>query len=91
MGRLPGRRRDRDASIALFPLTGASSGVPERNAIAMRHLAFRADAMNFAHARGELTSRAISCEFQDHGIAHSIYFQDPDGHQIEITTYDLKT
>jgi len=32
---------------------------------------------------------AIALEFQDHGIAHSIYFFDPDGHALEITTYDL--
>lgn len=37
----------------------------------------------------ELPGQGIACEFQDHGIAHSIYFCDPDGHQIEITTYDL--
>jgi len=28
-------------------------------------------------------------EFQNHGIAHSIYFRDPDGHELEITTYEV--
>jgi catechol-2,3-dioxygenase len=36
-----------------------------------------------------LKKRAIPFEFQDHEISHSIYFRDPDGHRIEITTYEL--
>ncbi len=55
----------------------------------MRHLAFRANAENFARAQRELTDGGVEFEFQDHGIAHSIYVHDPDGHEIEITTYDL--
>ena len=27
-------------------------------------------------------------QFQDHEISHSIYFRDPDGHELEITTYE---
>ena len=55
----------------------------------MRHLAFRADRENFAKVRVELERRGLRVEFQDHGISHSIYFHDPDGHELEITTYDL--
>jgi catechol-2,3-dioxygenase len=31
---------------------------------------------------------AITVEdlYEDHGSVHSIYFGDPDGHQIELTT-----
>jgi len=36
-----------------------------------------------------LKKRGIKFEFQDHEIAHSIYFRDPDGHQLEITTYQV--
>ena len=25
----------------------------------------------------------------DHGACHSVYFDDPDGHQIELTTYEV--
>ena len=78
------------AAIALFPVEGSDPKPrPGRDALAMRHLAFRADADNFATAQRELEARGLKFEFQDHGIAHSIYFHDPDGHQIEITTYDL--
>jgi ketosteroid isomerase-like protein len=27
----------------------------------------------------------------DHETAHSVYFQDPDGHRLEITTYELES
>ena len=56
----------------------------------MLHLAFRADSENFLAAQRELEKRGIKFEFQDHEISHSIYFRDPDGHQLEITTYELE-
>lgn len=76
-------------AIALFPVQGdAPKGRPGRDTLAMRHLAFRVDAPNFAKARQALEGRGIAVEFQDHGIAQSIYFHDPDGHELEITTYE---
>ena len=78
------------AAIALFPVQGSDPKPrPDRDVLAMRHLAFRANAENFARAQRELTDGGVEFEFQDHGIAHSIYVHDPDGHEIEITTYDL--
>ena len=80
----------RDTAIALFPVQGsAPKPLPAGDVLAMRHLAFRADAENFATAQRELSARGLEFEFQDHGISHSIYFHDPDGHVIEITTYAL--
>src|SRR6185503_20237849 len=75
--------------VALFPVKGDAKPSPGRDVLAMRHLAFRADAATFAQAKNELTQRGIAFEFQDHDIAHSIYFEDPDGHRLEITTYEL--
>ena len=63
---------------------------PGRDVLATRHVAFRTDARSFGEARTELSDRGIEVEFQDHGIAHSIYFRDPDGHELEITTYELQ-
>jgi catechol-2,3-dioxygenase len=55
------------------------------------HLAFRATTYSdFQSAQTELQQRGISFEFSDHEIAHSIYFSDPDGILLEITTYDIK-
>jgi catechol 2,3-dioxygenase-like lactoylglutathione lyase family enzyme len=76
--------------IALFPVNshaGPASSV--RSGIRMLHLAFRADRNGFVAAQEELKRREIKFEFQDHQISHSIYFRDPDGHQLEITTYQI--
>ncbi len=78
------------AAIALFPgrdKGGAKSH--DRAAVRTLHFAFRADRENFLRAQDELKRRAIPFDFQNHEISHSIYFRDPDGHQIEITTYEL--
>ena len=54
------------------------------------HFALRAATYeDFQSAQTELQARAISFGFRDHEIAHSIYFTDPDGVLLEITTYDL--
>jgi catechol 2,3-dioxygenase-like lactoylglutathione lyase family enzyme len=77
-------------SLALFPLKPSGTGAAAaRNVPVMRHVAFRANAENFARAQRELAARGLPFEFQDHDIAHSIYVHDPNGHEIEITTYDL--
>jgi len=79
-----------NTAIALFPIRGNQPKPAMRNRIDMLHLAFRADRKNFLAAQEELKRRGIKFEFQDHEISHSIYFRDPDGHELEITTYELK-
>jgi catechol 2,3-dioxygenase-like lactoylglutathione lyase family enzyme len=74
--------------IALFPANQEPKTSTHRE-IRMLHLAFRANRENFLGAQRELQKHGIKFEFQDHEIAHSIYFRDPDGHQLEITTYDI--
>jgi catechol 2,3-dioxygenase-like lactoylglutathione lyase family enzyme len=78
-------------ALALFPIRAnersPSGAQPE---IRMLHLAMRANRKNFLAAQEELKRRGIKFDFQDHEISHSIYFRDPDGHQLEITTYELK-
>ena len=76
-----------DTCIALFRAKrpAETSGAPPR--IAMLHVAFRTDRRHFQQAQAELRTLKIPFEFQDHQISHSIYFHDPDGHEIEITTY----
>jgi len=77
-------------AIALFPTRNAEAQPsPERAATRILHLALRADRNNFIAAQRDLTSRGIAFHFSDHEISHSIYFRDPDGHELEITTYDL--
>jgi catechol 2,3-dioxygenase-like lactoylglutathione lyase family enzyme len=74
-------------SIALFPVRGEGSP-PGWDAIAMQHLAFRIDRKGFDGAAEELREYGLDPRFADHGNAHSLYFSDPDGHTIELTTYE---
>jgi len=77
-------------SIALFSVSSDEKSRPYgRGDVCMLHLALRADRKNFLAAQEELKRRGIKFEFQDHEISHSIYFRDPDGHKLEITTYQL--
>jgi len=77
-------------ALALFPVRdGDQSASAKPPPIRFLHLAFRATRKNFVVAQEELKHRGIKFEFQDHEISHSIYFRDPDGHQLEITTYEL--
>jgi catechol 2,3-dioxygenase-like lactoylglutathione lyase family enzyme len=55
----------------------------------MLHLAFRANWSEFLAAQEDLKARGIAFALSDHEVAHSIYFADPDGIRLEITTYDL--
>jgi catechol 2,3-dioxygenase-like lactoylglutathione lyase family enzyme len=55
----------------------------------VRHVAFRVDRANFELAQEDLRRLGISFEFQDHGAAHSIYFDDPDELRLELTTHDM--
>jgi catechol 2,3-dioxygenase-like lactoylglutathione lyase family enzyme len=72
------------SGLALFP--AAADG---ERAVGLRHIAFRVDRENFDVAQQELRGRGIALEFQDHGVSHSVYFHDPDGVQLELTTYEL--
>jgi catechol 2,3-dioxygenase-like lactoylglutathione lyase family enzyme len=72
--------------LALF-LPASDAHVPshDRN----EHVAFRVDGANFALARQFLDEQGIPVTLWDHQICRSLYFFDPDGNQIEITTFEL--
>lgn len=74
-----------ESGIALFPKTGTEL----RDDGGVLHFAFRATRESFLAAQRELKKRGIRFHFEDHGISHSIYFRDPDRHELEITTYEL--
>ena len=76
--------------IALFPANSDAKPTSlSHRELRMLHLAFRTDRENFLGAQRELENRGIKFDFQDHEISHSIYFRDPDGHALEITTYEV--
>jgi catechol 2,3-dioxygenase-like lactoylglutathione lyase family enzyme len=60
----------------------------DKNIIAIQHFAFLTDKVGFENAVAEIDKMGIPHEpVEDTGIALSIFLTDPDGHQVEITTY----
>lgn len=75
------------ACVALFQ---ARVEAPERDyeSTGLRHVAFMVARDDLALAQGRLQERGVESRFEDHGNAQSVYFPDPDGNVIELTTYD---
>jgi catechol 2,3-dioxygenase-like lactoylglutathione lyase family enzyme len=73
------------SGIALFPRTDGHSIGPDDP---LRHVGFRTSRAELEQARAELTARGMPFDAGDYGIAWSLYFPDPDGYLVEITTYD---
>lgn len=78
-------------ALALFPAreNNLSSENTKCPRVGMLHLAFRATGRDFRAGQTALRKRGIAFQFQDHQISHSIYFEDPEGYQLEITTYEV--
>lgn len=79
-----------DTCLALFAAhTDQPAAMPNADTtLIMKHLAFRVDRANFKQAQASLKQQGIPFDYGDHTISESIYFHDPDGHRLEITTYD---
>jgi lactoylglutathione lyase len=75
------------ACVALFQ---AQVETPERDyeSAGLRHVAFMVGRDDLGRARARLHEHGVDARFEDHGNAHSLYFPDPDGNVIELTTYD---
>ncbi|HXD58932.1 MAG TPA: VOC family protein [Thermoleophilaceae bacterium] len=67
--------------MALFKEAGRGNG--------FRHMAFRVDRENFELAREDLREAGIEFEIEHHHVSESLYFVDPDGNRLELTTYDV--
>lgn len=81
-----------DTMLALFPVKGDNPKPPPgKDVVAMRHFAFRTGRAGFEQAQTHLRERGIDFRFEDHTISHSIYFHDLDGHEVEITTYEVSS
>jgi catechol 2,3-dioxygenase-like lactoylglutathione lyase family enzyme len=76
-----------ESGVALF--SGTEASTHGRGTTGFRHLAFRVSRANFEDAQAAFRARGISFTFEDHGISHSIYLEDPDRYLVELTTYEL--
>lgn len=76
------------SGVALFPRDEAPQDPPARDPDDMSHIGFRTSRAGLERAREEVRARGIDVHEGDYSIAWSIYFDDPDGHEIEITTYE---
>jgi catechol 2,3-dioxygenase-like lactoylglutathione lyase family enzyme len=74
------------SGVALFP---AENDHGEASPAHILHIALRVDRGNFQAAQAALSAGGIEYRFSDHDLAHSIYFEDPDGYRLELTTYDV--
>jgi hypothetical protein len=67
------------------------SSSPAFNAnLVIRKIAFAIDADKFPEAIAELKGNGADLSAtEDTGIAYSVFFHDPDGHLLEITTFHM--
>ena len=78
---------DFGACVALFQAQVDSPG-RQPESTGLRHVAFMVGRDDLARARERLDVHGVEFRFEDHGNAHSVYFPDPDGNVIELTTYE---
>jgi lactoylglutathione lyase len=75
------------ACVALFQAQ-VETAERQPESTGLRHVAFMVGRDDLAAAQTRLRERAVEFRFEDHGNALSIYFPDPDGNVIELTTYE---
>ncbi len=75
------------ACVALFAAREGVAPRPRATDDPNEHFALAFDRQNFEQAQSDLDALGITYEVWDHGICDSLYFEDPEGHQIELTAY----
>jgi catechol 2,3-dioxygenase-like lactoylglutathione lyase family enzyme len=85
-GEFPAVLEANGSGVALFP---RDAGDPPPPPDPLRHVAFRTSRRGLEAAKAELGARGIAFEERDYGVAWSVYMPDPDGHLVEITTYEV--
>lgn len=77
--------------IGLFLRPKAQSIGDTDNKLAITHFAFVTTPDEFKDAQSHLKKLGIKFDPpEDTGIAYSIFLSDPDGYQVEITTYHMQ-
>ena len=77
-----------DMHIGLFLRPNAKKIDDLDHTMAITHFAYATDDKGFAEAQEKLKKLGIKFDpAEDTGVAHSIFIYDPDGYQVEITSY----
>jgi catechol 2,3-dioxygenase-like lactoylglutathione lyase family enzyme len=77
-----------DMHLGLFLRPNAKKIDDLDNTLAITHFAYATDDEGFQKAQDRLTKLGIKFDPpEDTGVAHSIFIYDPDGYQVEITSY----
>lgn len=81
---LANNRRDHH-EIALFEVGPGAEGL-QANQIGLAHVAFRLrNEKELRAAYEEFKEKRVPVSFTvDHGVTKSVYFRDPDGHELEV-------
>lgn len=74
------------SGVALFESRSDEPAPTSRAAGTMSHLAFHVPPDAFEACRLALAAHQVEVEFEHHQVTQSLYFRDPDGHRLEITT-----
>jgi catechol 2,3-dioxygenase-like lactoylglutathione lyase family enzyme len=74
-----------DSGVALFQ---TDEPIQPCTFDSLPHVGFRASRRAYEAAKEELRAAGIAFRESDHEVAWSIYLLDPDGHLIEISTYE---
>jgi catechol 2,3-dioxygenase-like lactoylglutathione lyase family enzyme len=75
--------------VGLFQAQDGEAAERGTEAVGFRHLAFMVGKDDLERAQAHFAESGVEFRFEDHGNAHSVYLRDPDGHTIELTTYDV--
>jgi catechol 2,3-dioxygenase-like lactoylglutathione lyase family enzyme len=54
-----------------------------------RHVALRVTRSQYEAAKRQFLDEGIPFDEQDHTVSWSVYFRDPDGIELELTTYEV--
>ena len=84
-GEFPAVLEANGSGVALFP---NDDGGPVPVDDPMRHVGCRTSRRGLEAAKRELAARGLEVEEGDYAVAWSVYLPDPDGYQVEITTYE---
>ena len=80
---------DFGACIGLFQAQTGPGAERAPESVGLRHIAFTVGTHDLDRVQSHLAGKGVGFRFEDHGNAHSVYAQDPDGNVIELTTYEI--